>query len=414
MLKTFFFIPSDKEKFIIKVSSIDADYFVFDLEDAVAKNEAKECLERLNRLELYDNYYPIVGDKFITISLGNDGDIPFYNHWADVINLAFPNLEKEGIKIFLLNGNIKYKFNNCENFETTPSYGCLSYIINKSLLHISESGIDLEIASAKDKNIIYINTEDDHKFNYPYWNENSQYICLNEDKKINKIKPEEICKLIFDFLKIDFDISYETVFIGENYQGKNIQFIPDQSTDINVPDGVMPIIRMDKFFSEENLAKQLSKHRCIIVTNKEINLNLLQKFRPNVGHVAYFIENKDYPEFVDNIQSLGIPFGLMSYLDEKELNLKRINYLDNDVINQLKVPKQEDVEELKGLDINSLYYLSNGPVLSNFKVFKSVCDYENKMYTENPEMATQIKENTNFWKEIQNFHILKKIDTNSN
>ncbi len=39
---------------------------------------------------------------------------------------------------------------------------------------------------------------------------------------------------------------------------------------------------------------------------------------------------------------------------------------------------------------------------------------ENKMYTENPEMATQIKENTNFWKEIQNFHILKKIDTNSN
>ena len=57
MLKTFFFIPSDKEKFVIKVSSIDADYFVFDLEDAVAKNEVKACLERLNRLELHDNYY---------------------------------------------------------------------------------------------------------------------------------------------------------------------------------------------------------------------------------------------------------------------------------------------------------------------------------------------------------------------
>ena len=57
MLKTFFFIPSNKEKFVIKVSSIDADCFVFDLEDAVAKDETETCLERLNRLELRDNYY---------------------------------------------------------------------------------------------------------------------------------------------------------------------------------------------------------------------------------------------------------------------------------------------------------------------------------------------------------------------
>ena len=57
MLKTFFFIPSDKEIFVIKVSSIDADCFVFDPEDAIAKNEANACLERLNRLELHDNYY---------------------------------------------------------------------------------------------------------------------------------------------------------------------------------------------------------------------------------------------------------------------------------------------------------------------------------------------------------------------
>ena len=70
MLKTFFFIPSDKEKFVRNVSSIDADCFVFDLEDAVAKNEAKACLERLNRLELHDNYYVRPRIEF------NDGNIP--------------------------------------------------------------------------------------------------------------------------------------------------------------------------------------------------------------------------------------------------------------------------------------------------------------------------------------------------
>ena len=90
----------------------------------------------------------------------------------------------------------------------------------------------------------------------------------------------------------------------------------------------------------------------------------------------------------------------------------RINYLDNDVINIKQIPKQKDIEELKDLDINSLYYISNGPVLSNFKVFKSISDYENRVSVENPAMPSKIKENLDFWKDLSNFHIIKMIDEN--
>ena len=83
MLKTFFFIPSNKEKFVIKVSSIDADCFIFDLEDAVAKNEAKACLERLNRLELHDNYYVRPRIEF------NDGNIPNLKILNELIDIGF-------------------------------------------------------------------------------------------------------------------------------------------------------------------------------------------------------------------------------------------------------------------------------------------------------------------------------------
>ena len=83
MLKTFFFIPSDKEKFVRNVSSIDADCFVFDLEDAVAKNEAKACLERLNRLELHDNYYVRPRIEF------NDGNIPNLKILNELIDIGF-------------------------------------------------------------------------------------------------------------------------------------------------------------------------------------------------------------------------------------------------------------------------------------------------------------------------------------
>ena len=368
---------------------------------------------KIDRPEIYEKYLPMVNDKFITFYLGEDRDLPFYRNWADVINLCFPLLEKQGIKIILLNANLKQKFNNCINFEQQTDHGGLSYLIRKSLLHVSENGIDLEIASMHDKNIVYIDPEN-NKSNYPYWNKKSKYTCLNEDIEINKIKPEQICKHIFNFLNLDFTFAFETVFIGDNYQNKNVQFIPDQSTDINVPKEAVVIVRMDKFFDEQNLAKQLSQHSCVVVTNKEINLNLLNQFKEKIHHIAYFLEKRDYPDFVDKIQGMGINYALMTYLSEEETDFKKINYLDNDVINNIKIPNKKEVEELKNLDINSLYYISNGPVLSNFKVYKSVFDYETKNFVENPANPTSIKESSEFWKELQNFHILKKVDTDSN
>ena len=220
---------------------------------------------------------------------------------------------------------------------------------------------------------------------------------------------------LFDFLNLKFDIGFETVFIGENYPSKNIQFIPDQNSDLGVPEEATIIVRMDKYFNEENLARQLQKYKCVIVTNKPINLQLLHSLKQNVHHIAYFIEKNDNPEFVQSIQQMGVSYILLSYLSEDEIQTKKINYMDNDNINITKIPKQEEIEQLKDLDINSLYYLSNGPVLSNFKVYKSVCDYENRNNVENPSLPSKIKENLDFWKEINNFHIVKKVvDTNSN
>ena len=83
MLKTFFFIPSDKEKFVRNVSSIDADCFVFDLEDAIAIHETKACLERLNKLELHDNYYVRPRIEF------NKGNIPNVKMLNELIDIGF-------------------------------------------------------------------------------------------------------------------------------------------------------------------------------------------------------------------------------------------------------------------------------------------------------------------------------------
>jgi len=367
---------------------------------------------KIDKPSIYDKYYPIGDFKYITLYLGGNGDQVYYSHWQEVINLAFPILENKGIKIIQLNAHLKQKFDNCINLTEPLEPNRLSYVIRKSDLHLTENGLDLELASLHNKNIIYLDPQNNGHSTSPYWNNNSKHVYLNkseEIKDINKIKPEKICKYIFDFLNLDYKIDFETIFIGENYESKTVQFIPDQDTDLNLPEQSVLIVRMDKFFDEQNLTRQLSLYKCVIITNKEINLNLLQQLRHNIHHVAYFIEKNDNPEFIDAIQQMGVSFILMSYLEESEIESKKMNYIDNDVINCVKTPSQEDIEELKDLDINSLYYISNGPVLSNFKVYKSIFDYENRVCVENPSVPTQIKENKDFWKEINNLHIVKKI-----
>ena len=83
MLKTFFFIPSDKEKFVRNINAIDADCFIFDVEDAIAKHETKTCLERLSRLELHDNYYVRPRIEF------NDGHITNVKMFNELIDIGF-------------------------------------------------------------------------------------------------------------------------------------------------------------------------------------------------------------------------------------------------------------------------------------------------------------------------------------
>ncbi|WP_462280773.1 HpcH/HpaI aldolase/citrate lyase family protein [Salinivirga cyanobacteriivorans] len=56
MLKSYFFVPATKQKFIDKMPEIEADEFVFDLEDAIAENEIESAFENLENIEGREQY----------------------------------------------------------------------------------------------------------------------------------------------------------------------------------------------------------------------------------------------------------------------------------------------------------------------------------------------------------------------
>ena len=57
MLDAYFFVPADKEKFLSKVSSLNVDYIVYDLEDAVPLNNKKKAFDVLMSMDVDSNHY---------------------------------------------------------------------------------------------------------------------------------------------------------------------------------------------------------------------------------------------------------------------------------------------------------------------------------------------------------------------
>lgn len=70
MLKSYFFIPANKSKFILKVNELHCDYFVFDLEDAILNTEIESSLDNLSKVSIQDNYYVRFGffDEFTELN----------------------------------------------------------------------------------------------------------------------------------------------------------------------------------------------------------------------------------------------------------------------------------------------------------------------------------------------------------
>jgi citrate lyase beta subunit len=57
MLKTYFFIPANNQRFISKSVTLPADYIIYDLEDSIKASEESESLENLKNVEIKNNYY---------------------------------------------------------------------------------------------------------------------------------------------------------------------------------------------------------------------------------------------------------------------------------------------------------------------------------------------------------------------
>jgi len=372
---------------------------------------ASSCGVKIGKPYIYDSYFPISSEKFITFQPYSK-PAKNYDYWQEVIDLIHPYLKENNIDILQIGAKDDRRLNHTIYLAGQTTISQAAFLIKRSILHFGADSFAVHIASGFNKKIVALYSNNNIENVKPYWSDpkdiklisaisktsKPSYSLGENPKNINNIKPEEIAKSILDLLKIKNNIKQETLYFGQDYQNKTLEIIPDKPINPQSIPIDNPIIRMDYFFNEEVLAFYLQFKKCIIFTNRELNPNLILKFKQNIGQIIYFVEENNNPDFIKFLKNNGVPYALVSYLGEVQLNQYKLEYMDYGLILNKKISNKDMV---KNLDLSgNLFYFSSRMIFSSEGQFLSKFDWINKN-------KNKVIDNPEFWKEIDNFYIYR-------
>ncbi len=376
---------------------------------------ALSCNLKVDKPSIVDFYYPLLQDKFITIDTSFDHPHFKYNHWQKVINILSIVLQSKDIQIIQLGLSSDPNLEGVVRTNGYTSFGQISYILKKSLLNISSNSLSSHIASAID--IESINLVRDKKTVHfkPNWSNKAVSFYGDKDdvfhrRNIDLINPEDIAKEACEKLGFDLSFDFKTIFIGEKYVDgiEFVETVPDQSVQLASLGTSSIIFRMDSFFNEQNLIHQLSQGKCTIVTNKRINFEIINKFKHNISELVYKIEeNNDDVEFCDNVTKNGVNLILISNLNNKKIEPKKLVYMDFGLIMQQPAHRETKKNIKKYSNLKKCHYLSNKYTLSSGKVFSSESAWKKSIPSDGKFNLRPVIDDQLFWENLDTFWILE-------
>jgi len=388
----------------------------------ILETYALNCAAKIKKPYIYTSFFPVESDKYVTFH----SDAPYasrnYDYWQDVINIIVPFLEKNGIKLIQIGGEKDRVFDRCVSIKGKTNINQMAYVVKNSLLHFGVDSFPIHLASFFNVPLVALFSANHINCSKPYFGSPEKQVLINSyeraglkpscsqdenPKSINLIKPEEIANAIFKLLKIDFQVPFETVFIGPKYTGVSIQeSIPNYKNIIFNPENVVEM-RTDFGFDEQSLITQLSQYKkSILVLDKPINLNILSQFKQNIFSVAFKITDANNHNFLIKMRESGIKFILISDLPQDEIDKLKINYYDLGNIEKIEKPSKEKIEELKK-DVDSLFYRSAKITGANDKFYYSYAAVEKGIPMNNHFEYQKVIDCPSFWENLDFFTIVK-------
>lgn len=335
---------------------------------------------KINKPDLYMKYFPLPFKRYVVFH-PHSKPIKTYDHWSEVLDLVIPYFQKNGIHVVQIGAEKEEQYQNVYYIAGKTSIPQVNYLIYNSLLLFGVDSFSCHIASVYDKKIVSLYSNNNINNVKPYWSNpkdvsllepkregTKPYYALNGPKEVNTIPPETIAAAILDKLGItNYNFPYVTKYLGNSFRSKVLEIVPNMVSHPDAFNASQIVVRMDLEFNERCLDEQLKFGRAVVVTDKPIDIQLIEKHRLNIVQLIYKLNESYNPNFAKNLIKTGINHAFITFETGDLLRRIKFDFME---IGPVHIKERFPVKNVTQSKLN--FYKNGKCILSNSNVYPSV------------------------------------------
>ena len=338
------------------------------LEDSIPKEEFPE------------NFFPIPSD-YIVYQTGSEKKSQIYDYSSEVIPMILNFLQITGIQVIQIGDNDDPSILSSLDLRGVLTIRQLAYVIKNSRLCITSNQFTSKLCRVYNKSLILLGSNYPSKQVVPSFDKvvyiepelkTARWNYKKDEwpKTINSIKPEVIANAILDKIGIQDSVNYKTLYIGEKFGPRFLNFIPEgifPKELINTPFN----IRLDIFDNQKYLSPILNMTQADITTKTPLDLNSLNI--KNIRSITYFCDKDFDVNFIKICISKLINLIVICCNDDL-LNELRLETLG--ICTIYKKPKEKPLDILEKHD---MFFKSNRVYIARGKTYASIYHYKSDL-----------------------------------
>ena len=338
-------------------------------------------LDILHKKENFpENFFPSP-EKYIIYQTGSEKKSQIYDYSPEVVSIVSKELSLLDIKIVQVGDSSDPSIPNCIDLRNQLTIRQLAYLIKNSILCVSSNILTAKLCRVYKKDLILLGSNFPSKMikpdfeqvlyiepelKTPRWN----YKQEEWPKNINHIKPEIVAKAILEKLGIANTVNCETLYIGDKYGPKLLNFIPDKSFPRELVNKSFNF-RLDICNNTEYLPYASRVSKIDISTKTPFDLNNLNL--ANIKSIVYFCDKDVDTNFIKECISKLINIGVICE-DEEALSEARFKCLGICTVYKRIIEKPLDIIETR-----DIFFKCNRVYIGNNKTYASIYHYKNDL-----------------------------------
>ena len=374
---------------------------------------------RIDKPLLFEHFFPLpVEEDYIVFVASAGHAVRFYSFYREVLWLLKDALQGANIKTV-----------QC-GLKEDPKIGCdidvcgltdpsqLFHIISRAKLLICGDTGAMHVADAFDVPLVALFSTSEPKISGPYFGNKSKQICLSprysgyapshnaaeSPKTIDKIQPEWVADSAAKLLGL-YNRRVNTISMGAKFGNYSIDVVPDSPYVRQNLDGVLLNLRYDIGGDERIVHSLLSKRKCLVVTNKAMDVNILKQLRGNLENLLYEVDDNYDINFIAALKIHAIPFILTTEFSKEKLDGMKEVFMDYGLVQRKKNFTREAVTNHDQISERTKFRSSKF-IISQGRIFMSRAHLEaDSSIDDFSDNEAYVIDDPLFWREQEFFYL---------